>query len=121
MHKRISAVACVGCRLKKAKNFQVKFGRPPVDSSLEVRTKFRRDPFSRFALVNEVKSHKRKAVFLPSTYTRNLNLGDVFGPKFGGSTYTRNDLYTTIWVILPKTSDFSLKILKFFYFLFLLV
>ena len=84
MHKRISAVSCVGCRLKKARHFHVKFGRPPVDSSLEVRTKFRRDPFSRFALVNEVKSHNRKAVFFALDSYTNLEFGACFGARVYG-------------------------------------
>ena len=56
LHKRISAVAFVGCRLEKARHIHVKFSTPLVDSSLEVHNKFRRDPFSCFALVNDALS-----------------------------------------------------------------
>ena len=55
-NKRISPVACVGCRLEKASHIHVKFGKPLADSSLEVHTKFGRDPSFRFALVNDALS-----------------------------------------------------------------
>jgi len=74
----------LGCRLKTARHIRVKFGRPLADSRPDVHTKFRRDPFSRFALVNDALSYYHttgKPYFLSSTYTRiTLNFGHLLGP-----------------------------------------
>ena len=72
LHERISAVACVGCHLKTARHIRVKFGRPLVDSSLEVHIKFRRDPFCRFRFGErrfKLLSHKWKAIGLSILYS----------------------------------------------------